>query len=368
MKNLHWIPFAALTVLVLVSVSGCRNDAQPETGMGDHLILGMDRYYEDPKYNRFTGPASGRDRVLARVNEEAIRREQLDERLVGIVDLRTAEGKPTDPETMDHIRARLLDALISLTVERQEAVRLNPEVTDEEIKEFIDELKSGLGEGENLEKELEAAGISEEEFRKISRREAQVIKLREGIFNEEVPEPSEEEVLEYYRNVAWPSWYNVRTRSVFIEAPQDLSPLERRQKRDLIEMLRARAAEGADFASLAQEYSDDENTRDSGGDNGLATLSVLPPPVRRALKDLAIGGITDVVEINFPPGKEGFAIFKVTDVSRRPASDPRVRQVLIEEIKGRKKQERYRQWLIEKRNESRIVILDTKIRQILGGA
>jgi parvulin-like peptidyl-prolyl isomerase len=291
----------------------------------------------------------------------------LDERLVGILDIRITEGKPTDPETMDNIRARLLDTLISLTVERQEAIKMNPAVTDEEIQEFVDGLAEDLGGQEELKKELAAAGISDEEFRRISKHETQVLKLRETIFNEEVPDPSDEEIIEYYRNVAWPRWYNVRTRSIFIEAPLDLSPLERRQKRDMIDLLRAQAMDGADFAALAQEYSDDANTRDSGGDNGWATLSILPPPVRRALKDLAVGAVSDVVEINFPPGKEGFAVFKVTDASRRPPGDPKVRQVLIEEIKGGKRQKRYRQWLIEKREGSEIQILDTRLRQILGG-
>jgi len=367
MRSLSWTASVLLIALVAGGLMGCRGRTPPQDVTGSSLVFGMDRYYEDPKYNQYTGPATGKDRVLASVNGEAIRREQLDERLVGIVDLRIDEGKPTDPETMDNIRAKLLDTLISLTVERQEAIKENPPVTDEEIQKFVDGLAEDLGGMEELKKELAAAGVSDEEFGRMSKHETQVLKLRENIFNEEVPEPDDEEILEYYRNVGWPRWYNVRTRSIFIEAPLDLPPLERRQKRDEIEMLRARAVDGADFAALAQEYSEDTNTRDVGGDNGWATLSILPPPVRRALKDLAVGAVTDVVEINFPSGEEGFAIFKVIDVTRRPPNDPKVRQVLIGEIKGRKRQELYREWLIEKREDSAIQILDTRLRQILGG-
>jgi parvulin-like peptidyl-prolyl isomerase len=250
-------------------------------------------------------------------------------------------------------------------VERQEAIRIDPEVTREEVARFRQTIEDRLGGAEKLAEELEQAGIDEKEFSRICEREAKVLKLRSTIFDEEIKEPSDAEIAAYYRDVAWPRWTDVRTRSIFVEAPLG-APLERQKKREEIEKLRVQAIEGADFAALARQYSEDENTRENGGDNGWATMSILPPYIRRPLHDLSPGGVTDVIEVNYPKGSEGFVIFKMTDVRRRDVKDPVVRQVLVAEIKDRKRQPLYRDWLIQKRNQSKIVIRDSKIRQILG--
>jgi len=325
----------------------------------------MDKYYADPKYSQFTGPASGRDRVLARVNGEAIRREQLDERLVGLIDLRLDAGQPVDPQTMDKVRASLLDSLVSLTVERQEALRRNIEVTPEELEAAIARFTEQQGGEELLMEALRESGIDNDEFRRLCEQEVRVRKLREAILAEPVPDPSEEDIQRYYRENR-DKWTLVRASSIFIEAPRDLPPLERQKKRELAERVRTMAMQGTDFAELAREYSEDPDSREAGGDLGWIAWTRVAEDVRANLRGLAIGAVTDIVEIDAPQGSEGFSIFKLTGLEQPTPDHERLQTVIIAEWKNLKRQEQYRNWLVQKRNDSEIVLLDTTIRDTLG--
>lgn len=361
--SLSPLPFLLLGLMLAVGPAGCRKEQTLQSEEPISLVLGIDKYYADPEYNQFTGPASGRDRILARVNDEAIRREQLDERLVGILDIRRAAGEPVDPETMDEVRASLLDTLISLTVERQEALRRNFEVPDEELETVIQRFQDEQGGEERLSEALRNAGISEREFRRLCEQEVRVRKLRDQIFNEPVPEPSEEDIWEYYRENQ-DKWIRVRASSIFIEAPRDV-PVERQKKREIAEKIRDQAIQGADFAELAREFSQDENSREAGGDMGWYPLIGLSPKIRSLMKELPVGAVSDIVEISHP-GAEGFSIFKMMEFERLTLENPRLRIAIIEEWKNLKREEHYEAWLIRKRDESSIVIHDSKIRETLG--
>jgi foldase protein PrsA len=343
-------------------VTGCRRRQTTESEEQVSLVLGMDEYYSDPEYSQFTGPASGRDRVMATVNDEAIRREQLDERLVGIVDLRKADGLPLDPETMDKVRAALLDSLITLTVERQEALRKNLEISPEDVDEVMKRFQEEQGGEEKLNEVLKNAGIKPEEFRRHFEQEVRVLKLRESVLEQPVEDPSQEEIWDYYRGDIL-RWVRVRASNIFIAAPSSLSLLERQKRKELAERVRNRAMQGEDFAELAGEFSNDEKTREVGGDMGWAPMNLVAPPVRGALADLAVGAVSDLVETNDP---SGYSIFKVTDVQRKTPDDEDVRKIITEKWKNRRREELYKEWLVRRRNESRVVILDTKIRETLG--
>jgi peptidyl-prolyl cis-trans isomerase D len=68
-----------------------------------------------------------------------------------------------------------------------------------------------------------------------------------------------------------------------------------------------RAAGGADFGALAHEFSKDDKAA-TGGDWGLYDWRSLSAPETQAVRSLAKGGVSDVVET-----ETGAAIFKVTD-------------------------------------------------------
>ncbi len=115
------------------------------------------------------------------------------------------------------------------------------------------------------------------------------------------------------------------------------TPAQARQK---IRMIAGRLRQGADFAQLAQQYSENPNNAASGGDLGIITLPELSsqqvqPQLRNAILKLKPGQISPVVQV-FNQGVNRYYIFKLLEyipAGRRQFTDPNVqaaiRQALV---------------------------------------
>ena len=66
--------------------------------------------------------------------------------------------------------------------------------------------------------------------------------------------------------------------------------------------------EGADFASLAKELSDDDSSKYAGGDLGFATLEIYEPEFSEALQGLAVGQTSEVIQT-----RDGLHIIKLLE-------------------------------------------------------
>ncbi len=66
--------------------------------------------------------------------------------------------------------------------------------------------------------------------------------------------------------------------------------------------------EGADFASIAKELSDDDSSKYAGGDLGFATLEIYEPEFSEALQGLAVGQTSEVIQT-----RDGLHIIKLLE-------------------------------------------------------
>jgi peptidyl-prolyl cis-trans isomerase D len=101
------------------------------------------------------------------------------------------------------------------------------------------------------------------------------------------------------------------------------------------EAVLARAKAGQDFAALAKKYSDDDQTKDRGGDLDYFSRNAMAKEFEDAAFSLQPGQISDLVKTSF-----GYHIIKVTDrkaASTRSLDD--VRALLTEQIKDEKAQQ-----------------------------
>ncbi len=81
--------------------------------------------------------------------------------------------------------------------------------------------------------------------------------------------------------------------------------------RDSLMQLRALALKGEDFAKLAEEHSDDPETRSLGGDLGKIRLEDLAPEQRAVVDSLPEGGVSEPIHIGYSNNRTGFQIVKV---------------------------------------------------------
>ena len=118
---------------------------------------------------------------------------------------------------------------------------------------------------------------------------------------------SDEEVEQYYteNNLLYKTAEERRVSHIIIEFGDDEAAAKAKA-----EALVAELANGADFATLAQENSDDTFTAENGGDLDFITAGMMDEAFDKAAFSLAqVGDVSDVVETEF-----GFHIIKLTDI------------------------------------------------------
>ncbi len=109
-------------------------------------------------------------------------------------------------------------------------------------------------------------------------------------------------------------------------SPNDAANAE---KKALAQKLYERAEGGDDFSKLAAENSEDETTKDKGGDMGWLTYDQLEPPVRNAIAKVDEKRASNVVE-----QKDGYAIFYVDEAkAQRQKELSEVRQEIQDALR-----------------------------------
>ncbi len=130
------------------------------------------------------------------------------------------------------------------------------------------------------------------------------------------------------------------TKPAMVKARHILVKVDPRAKPEDVSAARARAQEigkeldeGADFAKLARQYSDDTKTKNKGGDLGLFPRERMTPPFSRAAFALKKGEISRPVRTHF-----GFHIIKVEDKRAQEQMDlDRVKARIRSKLAGMRK-------------------------------
>lgn len=109
-------------------------------------------------------------------------------------------------------------------------------------------------------------------------------------------------------------------------------PLSEAEARTKLGDLRKQILGGADFAQVAQKYSDDLATARAGGDMGYIDRLTVVPPIADAAYALNLGEVSDIIKTPY-----GMEIIKVEDRRVKPFSE--VRQELEAELRKKKTDE-----------------------------
>jgi peptidyl-prolyl cis-trans isomerase D len=100
----------------------------------------------------------------------------------------------------------------------------------------------------------------------------------------------------------------VRARHLLIEVPAGADSAADATARDEAEEARKRIAEGADFAEVARELSDDAGTREAGGELGIVSRQEIAQSIAEAAFDLPVGSVSQVVR-----GLRGYHVVRVEE-------------------------------------------------------
>jgi peptidyl-prolyl cis-trans isomerase SurA len=299
--------------------------------------------------------------VAATVNGRAITYAELDKQF------QSQFGPPGEQKNDDQTmiqRLEVLRTLIDNEVMLQRAEKMGLMAVDADVDAKYTELKSPYT-AEEFQKQLDSRKMTVDDLKAQLRRDLSVQKL----FNKEITSKiniTDQDITDFYNsnkgsfNLAEPQ---IHMSQILVTPTPD--PNVRNLKNDKaqddqqaqkkIQGLMARVHQGEDFAMLAQNYSEDANSAQQGGDMGFIPESALDKAnadLRRVVNGLRPGETTQILRT-----AEGYRILKL--ITREPAGqrdlgDPKVQQTIRETLINRKDQLLKAAYYEVARNEAKV--------------
>jgi peptidyl-prolyl cis-trans isomerase SurA len=299
--------------------------------------------------------------VWALVNGKEIKRDDVDKYYRTRVN---PEGQQPSQEEVLSLKLNVLDELINNEILLERAKKLNLEASDGEVEDKFTEMKSPYTE-EEFQRQLKERGLSVDDLKKGMKRQLSTEKLmnREVVAKISI---TDQDVTDFYAankaqfNVAEPQY---RIAQIVVTPRKE--PQIRNRKNDdattdaeaqrKVKMLVDRLNSGADFAQLANDYSEDMNSAATGGDLGYVPESALnqsDPALKKMVVGMKPGQVSPVLSL-----KDRYVILKLVtreSPGQRNISDPQVQQTIRDTLRNRKEQLLRSAYLAVARDEARV--------------
>jgi len=287
--------------------------------------------------------ASGQE-VWAEVDDQPIYREQVER----VYRSRTAQGnEAASPEEAASFKLNILNELINNQILVMHASHSRITASEAEIDSKVAELKSPYSK-EEFQKKLQDQGLDTDALRRQVREGIVITKL----INKEIVshiDVTDSEISAYYEknkanfNVAETTYHMAQ-----IQVTPRADPEVRNLKNDdaksapeaqrKIQALYARLQRGDDFATVAQEYSEDPRTAAGGGDMGFIPASALnsSPQLKQMVMSLKVGQISPIITSG-----GGYHIIKLLgmeEAGQHTLTDLRVQSAIRQTLRNEKEQ------------------------------
>ena len=220
----------------------------------------------------------------------------------------------------------LRELLFSVPMFQRDGV-FNAEVYQQNVRGFMGksatdfetELRRSLAAQKQQELILSGAIVSEDEVRARYQREGNTanlsyVRFLPAMFADQVAEPTAAQLAAFEATQA---------RQILIALPEGASDADRTAAKERASALRTEITGGKDFAAAAREASDDQGTREQGGELGWVERGAFTQELSDAVFGLEVGGVTEPILTQY-----GFHLVKVE--GKRPASTRALAEVSSE--------------------------------------
>ena len=308
--------------------------------------------------------------VWAVVDGREIRKDDVEQAYRRVAPL---EPIPSEDEALS-ARLRILNDLIDQDILLARGRDRKVEVTDAEIEKAFAERKSNMPE-EAFQKELAQRRLAPDDMKRALARELMVRKLLEQEVGSNVA-IGDEAIREFYdRNRSQFNVAETRYRIAQIVVTPVREPQTRNRAKDdaatpaeaerKVQMLMGRLKSGADFGSLAMDYSEDAESAPQGGDLGFVPASALnqvAPELRQAVLNAKPGEVSGV------SAGGGYILFLLAareEAGQRDLGMPGVRESITNLLRDRREQLLSEAYIAAARNDVKVV--NYFARQVVDG-
>ena len=284
--------------------------------------------------------------VVATVNGHAIQREEVDK--LYTAQLANNPQQSASDDQADATRLQILQALILNEIVDQRAAKFNLTASDAEVDAKIAEIKAPYTE-DQFQAKLKASNVTLDEFRHDLRRRLTQDKLLNKEINSKIT-VTDADVTNYFNahkgefNLIENQYHLAQIQVTDQPSPQPgnlqgSKATNDEEARKKIQAIKSRIDTGEDFGTLAQNFSERQDTAPNGGDMGFVTESQMKgdPATYAAIMKLKAGETTEILPLLDATTRKpmGYSIYKLISkdgAGQRDLSDPRVQQSIRQQL------------------------------------
>jgi peptidyl-prolyl cis-trans isomerase SurA len=252
------------------------------------------------------------DRVVAVVDKQIILQSELEAQVqLYAMQAKLDLSKPGLKDTLENqILDRMIDdKVILVEAGRDTSISVSNKEVEDALTSQIERIRSQFGSEEAFQSQLSAEGLTLKTLRNQYRDEVRNQLLKEKFIQKELEKVhvSSGEVMEFYqanRDSLPEKPAGVRLAHILFSTNPSKATLD--SLYNYATLIRKKALEGEDFATLAKTYSQDPSAGD-GGDLGWFSKGTMVPEFEEAAFSLQPGQISDVIQTQF-----GYHIIKCT--------------------------------------------------------
>jgi len=301
---------------------------------------------------------------VATVDGEKITEDEVSKEIANIK--RQMAGR-VGPEQLDQMGQMLRQQAVSNLVNRvlltNAAEENDIKVTDAEIESRIEQVKGQFQSEEAFRGQLEQSGLSMEDFREEVRKSIKLENLMD-MKTAHVTSPTGEESKDFYdsNTEQFSNPARIRASHILLGVEEGAPEAVHEQKKEQLGEIRKQILEGAEFAELAEEYSDCPSSS-RGGDLGFFASGQMVKPFEEAAFALDVGEVSDIVKTRF-----GYHLIKVTEKEEAGKVPFDEAQANIEEyLLSMRRQEEMNDYLSSLRESAEIEYADSALATGAGG-
>lgn len=282
------------------------------------------------------------NRIAAIVNDDIITTYDVDKETSLLVKEAEKKGPLTEAVKVQ-LRANALNRLIDKKLIEQKIRELDIKVTEEEVRQSMEEVKkqNNLSQ-ESLIAALAAQGLSFDQYKAQLKEQLERLRLMSQEVRSKI-QVGVKEIMDYYNanRARYGEDELYRARHIFFKVAKDAPVDEVKRVMATAMSVLQEARSGKDFAELAKKYSDDPGAAKDGGELGAFKKGDMLPEIEGAVVNMKPGDISDLVHT--PAGLHIIKLEKKSLGTIKPFDE--VKGEIEELLYKKKSEERFNQWV-----------------------